>query len=94
LNSILQSTLECLYDQQCVHLLTNVFNISQSFSPIDNHTNASCFSSNATLYSIVNQLFIENWQTNISYLINSFSQVVYVLTILIGLYGGLNISLK
>ena len=107
LNSVLQSTLQCLYDQQCVDLLRSIFNISESFSAIDNRS-VSRFSSTATIHSMANELFIEKWQTNTSYeqffttcaaktCSYSYSEranIIYVITILIGLYGGLNISLK
>lgn len=107
LHSVLQSTLQCLYDPECIDLLQNIFNISESFAAINN-TSVSRFSANATIYSIADKLFIEKWQTNISYkqyfttcaaktCSYSYSEranIIYAITILIGLYGGLNISLK
>lgn len=107
LNSVLQSTLECLYEQQCVDLLRNIFNISQPFIALYNTTTGH-FPSNATIYSIADELLIEKWYTSISYAqffricavsrcSYSYSEkanVIYVITTLVGLYGGLTTSLK
>jgi hypothetical protein len=97
LEAILQTTLECLYDQQCIDS-TNTFiamNISSS--------NSSRFPLNTTIEFIVNQLMVEEFISNISYesYFNQCAPVsctyTYVdnhnifegITTLIGLYGGL-----
>jgi hypothetical protein len=97
LEAILQTTLECLYDQQCIDS-TNIFkaiNISSLTS--------SRFSLNTTVESIVNQLMVEEFLNDTSYesyfnqcapLTCTYSYVnnnniIEGLTILIGLYGGL-----
>ncbi len=107
LHAALQSTLECLYNQSCVDLLRDIFNISTSFSAIHDIL-PSHFYPNVTVYSLANELLVENWETAISYeqffstcaaptCSYSYSQranIVYVLTTLFGLYGGLSISLR
>jgi hypothetical protein len=107
LNAALQSTLECLYNQSCVDLLRDIFNISTSFSAID-YILPSHFYPNVTVYSLANELLVENWAIAVSYekyfsrcasltCSYSYSQranLAYVLTTLFGLYGGLSISLR
>jgi len=103
LNSVLQSTLQCLYNQQCLHLLTDIFNITQSYTIFSNQSTKT-----DTINTLANQLFIEDWQTNISYekyfqichattcsyTYSERANVIYAFTTLIGLFSGLNISLK
>lgn len=59
LNAALQSTLECLYNQSCVDLLRDIFNISTSFSAID-YILPSQFYPNLIVYSLANELLVEN----------------------------------
>lgn len=108
LNSVLQSTLECLYNQECIHLLLEIFNISQSSITAMTNTNSSVFNTNSTIHFLVNKLFIENWQRNVSYdryfqlcsasscsyYYSQRANFIYAFTTLIGLYGGLSISLR
>ena len=107
LNGVLQSTLDCLYDQECVDLLNTIFNMSTQFTAL-NGTLPSNFYLNETVYSLVEQLLVEKWQTVISYekffqacasSVCSFSysqrvNSIYILTTLLGLYGGMNVSLR
>ncbi|CAF1510720.1 unnamed protein product [Adineta ricciae] len=98
LESILQSTLACFYNQNCLDQLfdgTVIRNISALTS--------SRFSSNATFESIVNELMIEKLTSNMSYelyfdacaplscvysYVNN-NHAIEATTTLIGLYGGL-----
>ncbi len=97
LEAILQTTLECLYDQQCIDS-TNTF-IAMNISSL----NSSRFPINTTIEFIVNQLMVEEFISNISY--ESYfnqcapvsctysyvdnSNLIEGITTLIGLYGGL-----
>jgi hypothetical protein len=97
LEAILQTTLECLYDQQCIDS-TNTFTAMNISS-----LNSSRFPLNTTIELIVNQLMIEEFISNISYesyfnqcapLSCTYSYVdnsnlIEGITTLIGLYGGL-----
>lgn len=95
--ALLQSTLHCFYDQQCIDS-NNIFQAMNSSS-----LNASRFSINATIESIVNQLMIEQYSRDLfyekyfdqcapsscSYSYTDKVEVIEGLTLLIGLYGGL-----
>jgi hypothetical protein len=104
LESLLKSTLECLYNVSCFSLLQYV---SQSFAPL-NDSHPSRFQKNSTVKSILDQLMIEQWNNNINYekyyneCSPSFCSYSYiernhtlqVLTLLLGLYGGLTIIMN
>ena len=99
LEALFQSTLECLYDQQCIDP-TNTFKAMNTSS-----SKASHFNANATIESIVNQLMIEEYSSNTSYekyfhqcapLSCTYSyidksNIIEGITNLISLYGGLMI---
>ena len=107
LESVLASTIECLYEQTCVELLTTHLNLSIPI-PTLLKNNETRFSPNATVASIVQQMFIETCSSNVSY--NQFfeqchplscsatfvkrNSPIYVVTKLFGLYGGLTTALK
>ena len=108
LESLLRSTIECLYEQSCVDLLSTYLNMYLSDSPTPLNKSKTRFSSNDTVDSIVQQTFIETCSSNVSYnqffaqcqphscsvtLFESNSFILIVTTIL-GLYGGLTTFLK
>ncbi|UJR17971.1 hypothetical protein I4U23_004870 [Adineta vaga] len=99
LEALLQSTLHCLYDQQCIdpNHVFQAMNFSSSLSK------SSRYDMNTTIESIVNQLMIEEYLRYISY-VKYFEQCapsscdysymgkddfIEGFTFLIGLYGGL-----
>ncbi|CAF1509537.1 unnamed protein product, partial [Adineta steineri] len=107
--SFLASTLECFYDSSCINLIqeqtnyNNPINTTISLSP-----NSSHFLINTTVRDLVNVLFVEDWSTKINYT-SYFEQcspsmcsytyiqqvnLVYTITFLISIYGGLTIALK
>ncbi|CAF1040115.1 unnamed protein product [Adineta ricciae] len=108
LESLLQSTLECLYDQSCIDLLTFYLNMSLPSRITSLHKNTTRFSSNDTIDSIARQLFIETRSSNISYdnffqkcqpltcyvMIITPNNYLIVITTILGLYGGLTTFLK
>ncbi|CAF0766068.1 unnamed protein product [Adineta steineri] len=99
LETILQSTLECLFIPTCINITGNfkVLNISL--------VNSSRFPLNTTVETIVNKLMVEEFLKKISYasyfdrcapLLCSYSyddknNLIEGITTLIGLYGGLTI---
>ncbi|CAF1007600.1 unnamed protein product [Adineta steineri] len=108
LESLLQSTIECLYEQSCVDLLGIYLNMSLPNSTIPLYKNETRFSATDTVDSIVQQMFVETCSSNVSYnqyfeqckpdscsvtLFESGSFIIIVTTIL-GLYGGLTTFLK
>jgi hypothetical protein len=104
LESLLKSTLQCLYKVSCLSLLQNV---SQSFAPL-NDSSPSRYRKNSTVELILNQLMVEQWNKSITYekyyahcapSLCSYSYIerrpaLQVLTLLLGLYGGLMIIMN
>jgi hypothetical protein len=105
LETLLQSTLECLYNVSCIELLRVMYYQS-------NHTfnalNSSLSSPSASVQSIVENMFVDEWKTEISYrnyyiacrpLLCTYTythrlNTAYIVTTTIGLYGGLNVVFK
>ncbi|CAF0902185.1 unnamed protein product [Adineta steineri] len=108
LESLLQSTLQCLYEQSCINLLTTYLNMSLSNHLVPLNKSETHFSSDDTVNSIVQQMFVETCSSNKSY--NQFFEqckpdycsvtilepgsFIIVITTILGLYGGLTTFLK
>ena len=105
--SLLQSTLECLYDAACLDTITlSISNSTVIFNALDLSL-PTRFASNTTLNEIVESLFIESWATNISfdkyytecqlsactYTIDYRQSIAIIITTIVGLYGGLTVVL-
>lgn len=109
LNTVLQSTLECLFNQTCLDLLKSV--IYHSSPPlvtplVNNPTNR--FSPNMTVQNIINALLIEDWngfgdysaffdQCQPSFCTYSYisrTSVGGIVAAIIGLFGGLSLATK
>ncbi|UJR29494.1 hypothetical protein I4U23_010707 [Adineta vaga] len=104
------STFECFYNQSCIQLIQyylNITNTSHSFSVLSS-TNKSRFSINTNIDKLIDELFIEEWNIIINYS-SYFSQclpmicsynyiqqydILYSITMLFGLQGGLTIVLQ
>jgi hypothetical protein len=106
--SLLQSTLECLFDQVCVDNLLQFF-AKTNTSDIDILLiNQTRFHPKTLIETLVNELFIEQWLTTSSfsayynqcfpiactYTFVQRNSIAYGLTTLIGLYGGLTVILR
>ncbi|CAF4086492.1 unnamed protein product, partial [Adineta steineri] len=60
--SLLQSTLECLYNISCIDQLKSMYNYSNiTFNPLNN----SLSSANTTVQSLIETLFVERWETDV-----------------------------
>ena len=98
LEALLQSTLRCFYDQQCIDS-TNTFKALSS-SSVSSHFNIS-----STVEYILQELMLEDYSTNVSYekyftqcspsscsySYTGFGDTTSIITSLVGLYGGLSI---
>ncbi|CAF1532537.1 unnamed protein product, partial [Adineta steineri] len=107
--SLLASTLECFYDSSCIKLIQEQTNYNSSINTtIPLSQNSSHFLINTTVRDLVNVLFVEDWSTQINYssyfeqcspsmcsytYIQQFN-LIYTITFLISIYGGLTIALK
>ncbi|UJR19355.1 hypothetical protein I4U23_022484 [Adineta vaga] len=109
LEALLQSSLECFYNETCFLIMTeiNSYYIDAS-STILNISTASRFRSDMKFEEILKNLFIEQWSMNISYeryykvCAPSFCSYSYLESVpiseiiknLLGLYGGLTIIIQ
>ncbi|CAF1670819.1 unnamed protein product, partial [Adineta ricciae] len=109
IEALLQSNLQCFYDNNCVKRLKSYFtesipmNVTALNVSLSNH-----FRMNSTIESILNELMVEEWKSSTTYekyynecqpAICSYTElakngVVYIVTIVIGLIGGLITVLK
>lgn len=105
LEATLRSTIQCLYEPACIDRLVGIVHSSFVPQPL---INQSRFSKDSAMEELVAAMLIESWAQNISYA-GFFAQCqpqscsyvevqqydrVYVLTTLLGLYGGMTILLK
>ena len=96
IEALLQTRLECFYDQQCID--SDGYFLKLNISPLE----VSPFNMNTTIESMLNHLMVEHYFTNISYTTYfnqcapsscTYSYIGYqntidTITSLIGLYGG------
>jgi hypothetical protein len=108
LDALLHSSLECFFDSTC---LTTVL----TYLPVSNITNLDTLNINETRYPsettieiLVNNLFIEQWSSEISfsayyskcapifctYKFTEYNSILEILTTLLGVYGGLVVALR
>ena len=70
IDSLLQSTLECLYNISCIDLLKSFYFFHDvNISPLNTNVSSSSSSSfsNETVQNLVDRLLIDEWKFNISY---------------------------
>jgi hypothetical protein len=112
--TLLRSTLECLYNQTCIDLL-HKYGTTVDLLPLIpvnvtamNVTLPSIFQPNTTINDIVNALFVEQWLINVSYpafynqcapiycsyTFKTRSSFLFIVSQILGLYGGLTVSLQ
>ncbi|UJR07167.1 hypothetical protein I4U23_011455, partial [Adineta vaga] len=104
--SLLVSTLECFYDQSCLDHIQKYTNYKDSLNPLS--TTNSSFLQNITIDELIHNLFLESWSTSMdyslyyeqcspavcSYTTTERFNILYTITIILGLQGGLTIVLK
>ncbi|CAF0804742.1 unnamed protein product [Adineta steineri] len=97
-DSMLLSTLECFYNRSCLSLI----GVSQAIIPL-NAAAASSFRVNTTVNTLFEQLFVETWQNSsnftsyynachleaCSYTYTQPGNLLYAMTMLLSLIGGL-----
>ncbi|CAF1082825.1 unnamed protein product [Adineta ricciae] len=104
MEALLQSNLECFYNQTCVRQLQSHINSTVEFSLTTLHNqNSSKYSINSTIERILTELMIEEWEASIdyekyyklcepfecSYSYRTSNEKVYIVTASFGLAGGL-----
>ncbi|CAF0878289.1 unnamed protein product [Adineta steineri] len=104
--SFRNSTLECFYDESCVQLIQQYTNYTNRIIPL-NATNRRFFI-NTSVAELMNDLFVEEWSKTINYSLYFAScfpslcsynyiekiNLLYIVTVLLALQGGLAIVLK
>lgn len=108
LEALLQARLMCLFHQTCVNLIQSFFvSTSTNVVPLDS-TETRFNPESTTVEMLVNEVYVEEWLTRISFsqyytqcapisCLYSYSEqndLLYVVTILLGLYGGLTVVLR
>lgn len=105
--AMLQSSLQCVYNQTCLDLL--VSNLGQRLTNVtfDILSSHNPYGLNETVEHMIDRLFVDQWYMNYSYhnyfqrchptsctysFIQNFD-ILYTLTTVLGLYGGLSITL-
>ena len=108
LDALLQSTLECFFDATCLSTVLTYFPMSNITSTDVLNISETQYSFDTTIETLVNNLFIEDWSSNISYSayylkcapilctykLTKYSSILQILTTLLGVYGGLTIVLR
>jgi hypothetical protein len=106
--SLLQSNLECFYDQDCVDKLKSYFLSSSSMNVAALDESLSKYSKNSTIQELVDNLMIEQWNAppifekyyneclpmQCTYTFETKNDVIYIFTTLFGIVGGLTTVLK
>ncbi|CAF1511446.1 unnamed protein product [Adineta steineri] len=67
LESLLQSTIECLYNSTCIDKLQHMFFDRNATDTVFDPLDPALSFSNETVQSLLEQLLIESWKPNISY---------------------------
>ena len=109
-NALIASTLECFYDEVCLNMTTKwISTLSPTARPKPlNSSLSSRFLPNTSISYIMSEQMVEKW-TNVTnftgyyeacspldctYTITRRSEFIYILTILIGSFGGLMVVLR
>jgi hypothetical protein len=109
IESLLQSNLECFYNQTCINELQSYFVSSSSMNITALDTSLpSRYLENSTIEDLLDELMVEEWNSSIMYE-NYFNEceprectynqqtknsIIYIVTTIIGLIGGLMTALK
>jgi hypothetical protein len=109
IEALLQSTLECFYDQRCINQL-QFYMVSSSpmnVTALDSSLPSQYFI-NSTIEDLINHLMVEQWNSSLmydnyykecqpaqcTYTYVTKNDIIYIVTTLIGLVGGLITVLK
>jgi hypothetical protein len=108
IESFLQSTLECLFDWSCLMKIRKFIPSSNIAGVYALDTSQTGFTPNMSIEKLISELFIEKWTMKpffshyyaqcapilCTYTLSRRNNPLYVLTKLLGLYGGLNAVLR
>lgn len=103
-----QSTFECLFDQSCLNQLLNLLNYSISITALNASSSTIYPPNNTFIGTIIDALFVENWikssdytsyyrscaPSTCQYSYVDRNDIIYIITTVLGLYGGLTEALR
>ena len=106
--SMLQSSLQCFYNQSCLETILSYFRTPFKNLTVHSLTKAGSYEPDEKVESMVDRLFVDQWQKNTSYesyydqcqptlCTHSYIQnfdAFYTVATIVGLYGGLTTLLK
>ena len=108
IESLLKSTLQCLFDTSCLSKILDYVSHDHSidFTPLN--SSQTKFSPQSTVDSLLGNLLVENWSDDVSfekyyeqcapilctYTVNQQVTFLYIITQLLGFYGGLTVVLR
>ncbi len=109
IEALLQSTLECFYNQTCINILQwyTASSSSMNVTPLDSSL-SNRYNTTSMIQELVNQLMVEDWNLSIiykdyydackptrcSYTYAHKIDAVYIATTILGILGGLVVVLK
>ena len=104
IDGLLQSTLECLYNQTCLDVLLSFMKPPsvRNVTSLD-ASSSGRYNKNSTMQELINELMVENWNSSItykdyyeecqpaqcSYTYVTRNDAIYIVTTIFGLVGGL-----
>ena len=104
IEALLVSTLQCFYDEQCFNNITYYVNSTSTLNVTAlNASMSTTFTPNSTVKEMIDQLMVERWSWNITfakyfgecepsqctYTVGSKNDVIFIVTTVFGLVGGL-----
>ncbi|CAF3968558.1 unnamed protein product, partial [Rotaria sordida] len=107
-NALLQSTLECFYNQSCLDIVISLTDALRTVSALNISNSFSRFSPTTTIGVLFDNLMVESWENSTDFAIYfqtcapkacSYSYLqrfflIYMITIIASVFGGLNIVLR
>ncbi|CAF4138479.1 unnamed protein product, partial [Rotaria sordida] len=106
-NALLQSTLECFYNQSCLNIVISLTGALHTVSALNISKSLSRFSPTTTIGVLFDNLMIESWENSIDFAIYfqtcapkacSYSYLqrfflIYMITTMTSVFGGLSVAL-
>ena len=108
IRSVLQSSLECFYNQTCLDKIQTIIHSNRSIDIKILNQNQTRFSSQSSIGILLNELMLEKWGDKIhydkyyqqcapiscTYTVTERNNLSYIITFLIALFGGVSVTLK
>lgn len=107
LESLLQSSLTCFYDKECLQSIQQSIAIQSNLSTLV-FSDHNQLTPNSTIMEMMEKLFVQQWKVNTSYdhffaacaptvcpyTYTQSANFIYIISTLLGYYGGLGIALN